>query len=173
MWLRPGQDALSLGEGEGRNALWLASQGLKVTAVDLSSVAMNRLAEQAASAGLPVTAVQADLSQWPIAAASWDLIVSVWCHLPSPLRRVVHRGVVEGLRPNGTFLLEAYTPDQVSRGTGGPSNPDLLPTPELLEQELHGLTIVSLRAFSRDINEGALHRGVGDVVQLVARKSPR
>lgn len=168
----PGQTALSLGEGEGRNAVWLASRIQSITAVDLSPVAMNRLQTRAADANLPITAVEADLSQWELTPDHWDVVISIWCHMPSQVRSRVHRAVVEGLRPHGIFLLEAYAPDQIQRGTGGPSDPDFLATANALKEDLQGLTILSLQTLVRDVYEGEFHRGVADVVQLIARKDP-
>jgi SAM-dependent methyltransferase len=166
-----GMRALCLGEGHGRNAIWLAKLGLKVTAVDLSAVGLSKAVEWASQSGLELSAVQADLREWEIQPDSWDLIVSIFCHMPSEIRAHVHRGVVRGLASGGVFILEAYTPSQIGRGTGGPPDPDMLPTAALLAAELEGLEVLESREITRNVLEGRSHTGISDVVQFVAQKS--
>lgn len=161
---------LCLGEGEGRNAVWLAEQGHAVTAVDASAVGLRKARALAAGRGVRVTTVHADLAYYRIEAESWDGIVSIFCHLPAALRAEVHRGCVEGLRPGGILLLEAYTPSQVGRGTGGPPTAALMMDAQSLRAELAGLELLELTEREREIHEGALHNGVGAVVELVGRK---
>ena len=169
--LAGGKRALCLGEGHGRNAIWLAKLGLKVTAVDLSAVGLAKAAAWASGLGLELTAVEADLREWEIQPDAWDVIVSIFCHMPSEIRAHVHRGVVRGLAKSGLFILEAYTPSQIGRGTGGPSDPDMLPTAALLNVELEGLEVIESREITRNVLEGRSHTGISDVVQLVAQKS--
>ena len=168
--LAGGKRALCLGEGHGRNAIWLAKLGLNVTAVDLSAVGLSKAVEWAAGLGLEISAVEADLRDWDIQPDSWDVIVSIFCHMPSAIRAHVHRGVVRGLADGGLFILEAYTPSQIGRGTGGPSDPDMLPTAALLAPELAGLDVLEVREITRNVLEGRSHTGISDVVQLVAQK---
>lgn len=165
-----GRRALCLGEGEGRNAIWLAQLGLDVTAVDLSSVGLSKAMERASELGLSLHSVQADLSDWQIQTEGWDLIVSIFCHLLPDIRAHVHRRVVKGLAKNGLFILEAYTPSQIARGTGGPPDARRLPTAGELGRELEGLHLLESREISRDVVEGRLHTGIADVVQIVAQK---
>jgi len=168
--LRPGS-CLCLAEGQGRNAVWLAEQGFEVTAVDQSSVGMARAQNLAAEHGVVLETEVADLAQYDLGVASWDNIVSIFGHLPSELRRDVHRRVIGALRPGGVFLLEAYNPAQLeTSGTGGPSDADMLPTADELTEELNGLDIVFAREIVRQVNEGEFHKGEGAVVQFVARK---
>ncbi len=169
-FLRRGK-CLCLAEGQGRNAVWLAAQGFAVTAVDQSPVGMTRAGEHAAREGVELATEVADLAQYDLGTESWDNIVSIFGHLPSGLRRDVHRRVIEALRPGGTFLLEAYTPDQLETdGTGGPSDADMLLTIAKLTEELGGLEILMAREIVRQVNEGEFHKGEGAVVQFVARK---
>jgi 2-polyprenyl-3-methyl-5-hydroxy-6-metoxy-1,4-benzoquinol methylase len=168
--LRPG-NCLCLAEGQGRNAIWLAEQGFSVTAVDQSSVGMASARALAEQRGVALATEVADLAQFDLGTENWDNVVSIFGHLPSQLRRDVHRRVVEALRPGGIFLLEAYTPQQLETdGTGGPSDPDMLPTVEKLTEELGGLEILLAREIVRQVNEGDHHKGEGAVVQFVARK---
>jgi SAM-dependent methyltransferase len=164
-------NCLCLAEGQGRNAIWLAEQGLAVTAVDQSSVGMAKAQALAAARDVALATEVADLAEFDLGNQKWDNIVSIFGHLPSALRRDVHRRVVDALRPGGTFLLEAYTPDQLATpGTGGPPDPDMLPTAEILISELSGLEIILARETLREVNEGDYHKGEGAVVQFIARK---
>ena len=96
--------------------------------------------------------------------------MSVFCHLPRRIRRPLYAAAVRGLRPGGVFVLEAYTPKQIGRGTGGPKDPDMLPTLAELTEELAGLEFVHARELEREVREGAYHTGVASVVQVVGRR---
>jgi hypothetical protein len=166
----PRGSALSLAEGEGRNAVWLAEQGYDVSSIEQSEKGVAKMLRLALKRGVVVHPERGDLEDFHIAPNSWDLIVSVFAHTPSTLRRRLHREVVAGLVPGGHFLLEAYTPAQIANNTGGPKDPDLMPTVALLEKELDGLVFEILREVERDVVEGALHTGRAHVVQLLARR---
>ncbi|MBS0002089.1 MAG: class I SAM-dependent methyltransferase, partial [Thioalkalivibrio sp.] len=112
----------------------------------------------------------ANLDGYRIEPGAWDLIVSVFCHLPASVRRTLHREVVAGLRPGGHFVLEAYTPAQLALGTGGPPDAALMMTLEALRDELTGLHFEQAQEVEREVHEGRLHNGLGAVVQLLARK---
>jgi SAM-dependent methyltransferase len=169
--LRPG-NCLCLAEGQGRNAVWLAERGFAVTAVDQSAVGMKKAKELAAKRAVDLSTEVADLAQYDLGRESWDNIVSIFGHLPSGLRRDVHRRVIAALRPGGIFLLEAYTPDQLqTSGVGGPPDPDMLLTVDKLREELPDLEPLLSREIVRQVNEGDYHRGEGAVVQFIGRKS--
>ena len=166
----PRGDVLCLGDGEGRNGVWLAEQGLRVTSVDQSAVGMQKAAALAARRQVLLTTDVADLAAFDLGVASWHAVVSIFCHLPSALRRSVHARVVRALHPGGVVLLEAYTPAQLGRGTGGPSDADMLPTLALLRAEFAGLDVLVGVERERAVLEGKGHRGASSVVQFVARK---
>jgi SAM-dependent methyltransferase len=168
--LPPRGRVLCLGEGEGRNAVFLAGQGFEVVAVDASAVGLAKAARLARERSVAVTTLQADLAQYPLGRAAWDGIVSIWCHLPQPLRARVHRDVVGALRPGGVFLLEAYTPAQLAYRTGGPSTVELLMTAAALRAELAGLELDIAVEREREIHEGQGHNGRSAVVQVLARR---
>jgi SAM-dependent methyltransferase len=165
-----GRRALSLAEGEGRNAVWLASLGLEVTAVDLSIVGLQKASARAKQLGLSIRAVEADLGKWVIEPDHWDLIVSIFGHLPREVRASLYQQVVRGLAKGGLFILEAYTPSQITRGTGGPKDLSYLPSEADLRRELQGLHFLECREISREVIEGRYHTGIADVVQIVAQK---
>lgn len=169
----PGAELLSLGEGEGRNAVYLAGLpglGLKVTAVDGSSAGLQKAQAFAAERGVVVDAVVTDLAHYDLGVARWDGIISLWCHLPSELRVPLYKAVVQALRPGGVLVLEAYTPKQLEYKTGGPSDVDMLLSVERARQELTGLEWVVAEEKLREVIEGAHHNGMSSVVQLVGKK---
>lgn len=161
---------LSLADGEGRNGVYLASLGHAVTAVDASSVGLEKAQRLAAQRGVALTTLVADLQDFAISPRAWEGIVSIFCHLPPALRRRVHAQVVHGLVPGGLFILEAYTPAQLAHGTGGPSAVELLPALAVLREELAGLELVHAVELERDVHEGEFHRGRSAVVQIIARR---
>ena len=166
-----GGRVLCLAEGEGRNAVYLASLGCRVTAVDQSAVGLAKALELARQRGVAIDTVVADLADYRMEPRHWDGIVSIWCHLPSALRGIVHQRVIEGLRPGGVFILEAYTPEQLRHRTGGPTLPDLMPTLAQLTRELAGLQFLHALEKERVVHEGAGHHGTSAVVQVVARRA--
>ncbi len=161
---------LCLAEGEGRNAVYLAEQGYEVTAVDSSAVGMKKAERLAASRGVSIKTVTADLADFVIEPDHWDGIVAIFAHLPAALRARVHRASVAGLRPGGTFVLEAYAPRQLEFGTGGPPTLELLMSLDDLRDELRGLEFIVARETEREINEGRFHGGRGAVVQVAGIK---
>lgn len=161
---------LCLAEGQGRNAVWLAQQGYEVTAVDLSALGLARAQQLAAERGVSITTRQADLAAYEIEPNAWDGIVSIFCHLPVPIRRRLFGQVAAGLRPGGVFLLEAYTPKQLEFGTGGPSAVELLVPLAAVHEELPGLEWEIAREVEREIHEGQYHHGQSAVVQLLGQK---
>lgn len=161
---------LSLGEGEGRNAVFLARRGYDMLGVDGSAVGLAKARRLAEEAGVAIATHLADLAEYEIAPGSWDGIVSIFCHLPAELRRRVHRQVVAGLKPGGVFVFEAYAPKQLQYGTGGPQTRDLLVSLDDARAELDGLAFEIAREAEREVHEGRRHSGIGAVVQVVAVK---
>lgn len=166
----PKGNVLSLAEGEGRNAVFLAKQGYRVTAVDASQVGLQKAGKLAQENGVSVELIHADLADFDIGENKWDGIVSIFCPLPSALRKELHKKVVAGLKPNGVFLVEAYTPEQLKYRTGGGNSADLMTTKESLNLELNRLTFKRLVALERDVIEGIYHTGLAAVVQAIALK---
>lgn len=161
---------LSLAEGEGRNAVFLAEQGCQVTAVDASAVGLAKAEKLARERGVTITTQHLNLADLEIQPDSWDVIISIFCHVPLSIRKQLHRKVVAGLRPGGILLLEAYTPDQLALKTGGPQDVDMTMTLQQLEAELDGLNFDHTAELHRDVVEGKYHTGRGAVVQIIAHK---
>ncbi len=163
---------LCLAEGEGRNAVYIASLPTQpeVTALDSSSVGLEKAKKLAELKEVRIKTQCADLNDTDLGEQNWDAIVSIWCHLPSALRAKLHLKVIRALKPGGIFILEAYTPAQLAFGTGGPKDPDMLMSLDGLKGELAGLDLLVAHERERDIQEGQGHSGPSAVVQIVARR---
>jgi hypothetical protein len=148
----------------------MAKQGYSVTAVDASLVGLNKARKLAEENGVVVEFIHADLADYDLGENKWDGIVSIFCPLPSSLRKQLYKKVEAGLKRNGVFLLEAYTPDQLKHGTGGGNSADVMQSKESLSLELAGLKFRHLRELEREVIEGTYHTGIGAVVQAIATK---
>jgi SAM-dependent methyltransferase len=162
----PGR-VLCLGEGEGRNAVFLAEEGFEVVGVDRSQVGMDKAQGLAQERDVFIETVVCPIEDFELAEEEWQGIVSIFFHLPPQLREKIHRSVVLGLAPGGVLVLEAFTPQQLEFDTGGPPSLDRLVTLEMLEEELEGLDFVVAQETVREVHEGRMHTGRGSVVQVV------
>lgn len=161
---------LSLSEGEGRNAVFLASRGLDVIGVDISSVALEKAQTLAKSRGVEIKTVVADLATFEPEKNHYGSVISISAHLPSTVRNKLYPSIERSLRTNGLILLEAFSENQLTRDTGGPKDADMLMTVEKVQREFPNLEPVLLREVEREVLEGEGHRGMASVVQFIARK---
>jgi hypothetical protein len=122
------------------------------------------------SRGVVVDAQVGDLALFDLGTNYWQGIVSIFAHMPQSLRRDLHARVIEALAPGGVFVLEAYTVNQIGRGTGGPQVPELLMSADILQEELASLEVLHLEELTRAVVEGAGHSGEAAVVQFIGRK---
>jgi len=165
----PAGPVLCLGDGEGRNGVWLAGRGHAVTSVDQSRVGLAKAERLAEARGTRITTVVADVADLDL-GSGWAAVVSIFCHVPSALRATLYPRCAAALAPGGAFVLEAYTPAQIGRGTGGPAVADLTPTAAELAGLMAGLVIERLEERECRVVEGPAHTGDASVVQLVARR---
>lgn len=121
----PGR-ALDLGSGDGRNAIWLAQRGWQVTAVDFSSVAIERAAARAASVGVVIDWRLEDLLSWRPDEGSFDLVALMYIHLPVHERRAVYAGAAAAVASGGTLLVVGHDRSNLDEGVGGPQDPEVL-----------------------------------------------
>lgn len=169
--LRPGMRALSVADGEGRNSVWLAKQGLDVTAFDFSPVAVEKARALAKEAGVAVDHRVCDIFRWDWDAARYDLLVGIFFQfLTPPQRAEVFAGMRRALAPGGLLLLQGYQPEQLLNKTGGPHEEDRFYTEPLLRESFAELEILHLRSHDDVIDEGTAHRGLSALIDLVARK---
>ncbi|CAM3672755.1 tellurite resistance protein TehB [Vibrio aerogenes CECT 7868] len=167
----PKGNILCLGDGEGRNSIYLAKLGYNVTAIDLSLVAINKARKLADEHQVQINHIHENLEHFKFGAHQWDGIVSIFCHLPSILRSQVHQSVCQSLRPKGVFVIEGYTVQQLQYKTGGPSSADMMISSQILSTELSQLEPLILTETERFIHEGQKHHGLSHVVQGIFTKS--
>jgi SAM-dependent methyltransferase len=169
--LPAGGELLCLGEGQGRNAVWLAARGFRVTGTDISPVGLEKAQQLAAERGVTITTIAADLADFDLGDSRWDAVLSLWVHVPRPLRESLHPRIARAVRPGGLFFLEHYHPRQLGYGTGGPPDPTWMLTLDELRRdfapwhELHGVEK------EREVWEGEYtHGGPSYVTQFIARR---
>lgn len=167
----PRGKVLSLADGQGRNGVYLAGLGHQVAGVDSSAIGLEMARQLALERGVRIETIVADLADFDLGRECWDGIVSIFCHLPPPVRKDLLRRVVAALRPGGVFIMEAYSPAQLNFGTGGPSSVELLVPLSELKNELAGLRLDHAVEVERTVIEGKLHSGRAAVVQIVATKA--
>lgn len=172
---RDGHTALSVADGEGRNSVWLAEQGLNVTAVEISPVAVGKARKLAAGRGVQVNFIVADLlaPDWPPAALEneFDWVVGIFIQFASPEERLRQFASMQrATRAGGHILLQGYTPRQLEYKTGGPPMVENMYTPEILRAGFPGWSIEELVQYEDDIAEGSGHRGRSALIGMVARK---
>jgi cyclopropane fatty-acyl-phospholipid synthase-like methyltransferase len=169
--LQPGLQALAVADGEGRNAVYMAELGLKVTAMDSSQVALAKAHKLALARSVQIDFQQADLQHWRWSPEAYDLVAAIFIQFAEPaLRADIFAGMQQTLAPGGWLLLHGFTPDQLNHGTGGPPCAELLYTPELLREAFAGLEILRLETYELELQEGDGHAGHSALIDLVARK---
>lgn len=158
------------GDGEGRNGVWLASQGHEVLTVDISEVGVARSRALAAASGVRVDTLVADLKQWTPPPGAFDAVVLMYLHMPPAMRTAVHRNVATALRPGGLLLLEAFHPAQLGRASGGPKEIDLLYALEDIRGDFNEvLAEESGEEFEVLLDEGPGHQGMAMVTRYRGR----
>jgi SAM-dependent methyltransferase len=168
--LKRGMRALAVGDGEGRNGVWLAEQGLAATSVDWSAVGLDKSRALAARRGVPLETVTADVTRWDWPEAGFDVIAWIFVHLPPEDRALACAGALRALAPGGLLLLEAFTPAQEGRRSGGPKDPSLLWSRVLVERHFAGLEVLELLEGTVALDEGPRHQGLAEVVRAVLRR---
>jgi len=173
--LRTGQTALSVADGEGRNSVWLAEQGLDVTAVEISDVAVNKARKLAAGRNVQVRFETGDIlaPDWPPLRHrdAYDWVVGIFIQFVGPVDRMHQMTALKWVtRPGGRILLHGYTPKQLEYRTGGPSALENLYTRDILEHHFSDWLIEEMVEYEDDIAEGLGHKGRSALIGMVARK---
>jgi len=173
--LQNGQTALSVADGEGRNSVWLAEQGLQVSAIEISTVAVEKAHRLAAGRQVAVDFVLADMlaPDWPPQeyCGAFDWVVGIFIQFVGPVERERQFAVMKELtRPGGCILLQGYTPKQLDYKTGGPSDIGNLYTSDSLRSAFADWDIEELVEYDEDLTEGERHKGRSALIGLIARK---
>lgn len=169
--LLQGGRALSLADGEGRNGVFMAEQGLDVLSLDFSPVAQEKARKLAAERGVTLHVEQADIVNWSYPADTYDVVVGIFFQFAGPAERAkIFAGIKRTLKPGGLLLIEGYRPKQLDYKTGGPSKVENLYTRELLEQAFGDFAALDIKEHDSVIKEGAGHGGLSALIDLVGRK---
>ena len=173
MRLSAGKTALCVADGEGRNSVYLAGQGLSVTAMDVSDVAVDKARTLAQAKGATVDFHVADITQWDWTTRSYDVVVGIFFQFAGPaLRDQIFAGMVRTLAPGGVLLVHGYTPAQLAHNTGGPRVLENLYTADLLRDRFRDLDLLHLAEYEADLSEGSRHGGRSALIDFVAQRRP-
>jgi cyclopropane fatty-acyl-phospholipid synthase-like methyltransferase len=169
--LRKGETALAVADGEGRNGVFLAEQGLDVLSIDFSPAAQEKVRALAKQRDVNLRVEQVDMRTWAWPEEAFDVIAAIFIQFSTPAERAKDfAGIKRALKPGGLLLLEGYRPKQLEYKTGGPPQVENLYTRELLEQAFGDFSSLDIREYDADINEGSGHGGLSALIDLVGRK---
>ncbi len=166
-----GSHVLCVADGEGRNSVWLAREGMRVDAFDIAEVGVAKAKKLAADANVAVEFSVADCEQWPWPVEAYDAVVAIFVQFADPaMRERLFANMIGSLKRGGVLVLQGYTPKQLEYKTGGPPFESHLYTAGLLRSAFAPLQIVELREYEADLSEGTQHHGRSALIGLVARK---
>ena len=163
--------ALAVADGEGRNGVFLAEQGLDTLSMDFSPNGQAKAQALAKKRGVTLKTELADVHAYNWPSEEYDVIAEIFTQFSTPAERAgKFAGIRKALKKGGLLLLEGYSPTQLEYGTGGPKQLDQLYTMELLEHEFGGFSKVLIRQYECMMSEGGAHAGMAAVIDLVAVK---
>lgn len=169
--LAPGMRALCVADGEGRNSVWLAQQGLEVVAFDIAPLGVAKARRLADRRGVRVDYRVASVEEWEWTPEAFDVVAAIFVQFAAPaVRAKMFEGMLATLKPGGWLLLQGYTPRQLAYRTGGPPCAEHLYTPELLRAAFGAHDIVELREHDDVLAEGTQHAGMSALIDCVVRK---
>lgn len=169
--LGPGDRVLCIADGEGRNSVWLAGEGMRVDAFDPSPVAVAKARRLAGERGVAVGFAVAGVDDWDWPGEAYDAVAAIFIQFAPPaMRRRLFGRILAALRPGGLLLLEGYRLEQLAHGTGGPSVPDQLYTEPQLREELAAFVVESVHAHDAVVDEGPVHSGMSALIDVIARR---
>ena len=169
--LADGQSVLCVADGEGRNSVWLAERGLRVTAFDFAQNAVDKARQLAQRRKVSVDFHVADIETWRFEAARYDAVVAIFIQFLGPKARDdVFARMQSAVKPGGLFLLEGYRPEQLQYRTGGPGVIENLYTREWVEHAFADWQMLLLREYDAVLHEGTRHSGMSALIDVVARK---
>ncbi|MDH2917393.1 MAG: class I SAM-dependent methyltransferase [Gallionella sp.] len=169
--LKPNMRCLAVADGEGRNGVWLAEQGLGVLSVDSSPVAQEKAQRLARQRNVKMRFAQVDLMQWDGGGETFDVVAAIFVQFVGPAQRPqLFANLLRFIKPGGLLLLQGYTPRQLDYKTGGPSQVENLYSETLLREAFADMDILHLSEHDDIIREGSGHNGMSALIDLVARK---
>ena len=167
--MKPGRILLP-GEGEGRNAVFAASHGWKVDAIDQSRNGANKALRLARDNNLTINYEVGSIETIKLNKETYDVVAIVFVHLPPSLRTEVHSKLIESLKPGGRVILEAFHRAQLGRSTGGPQSEAMLYTAPMLLNDFKTLKVFQMQEIETELNEGVYHQGRACVIRFIGMK---
>jgi cyclopropane fatty-acyl-phospholipid synthase-like methyltransferase len=168
--LAGGGTALSVADGEGRNGVWLAEQGLDVLSIDYSPAALAKARALAAERGVRLRTEVTDVFAWRWPKKAFDVIAAIFIFAAPAERSAFFANLKGALKPGGLLLIQGYRPEQLNYRTGGPPDAGRLYTRAILEAGFSDMAELAIREHDSAISEGSAHVGMSALIDLVARK---
>jgi SAM-dependent methyltransferase len=163
--------ALAVADGEGRNGVWLAEQGLDVVSLDFSPSAQRKARALAKERGVTVTFLQDDVHTFDYPEETFDVVAEIFTQFSTPAERAMKwAGMRKALKPGGLLIIQGYTPKQLQYGTGGPKEIENLYTRAMLEDAFRDFRDMKIVEEELELHEGTSHGGMSAVINLTARK---
>jgi 2-polyprenyl-3-methyl-5-hydroxy-6-metoxy-1,4-benzoquinol methylase len=170
-YLNPKSSVLCIADGEGRNGVWLAKQGMRVTGFDVSDIALSKANQFAKENQVNIQYSLCDTDGFDWQANSYDAVIGIFIQFADPeMRARIFKQVHQTLKPGGLFILQGYTPKQLEYRTGGPSLIEHLYTEEMIRELSQGLEILNIQCYEKELSEGARHTGMSALLGMVAKK---
>jgi SAM-dependent methyltransferase len=171
LYLKPNSSVLCIADGEGRNGVWLAKQGMQVTGFDVSDIALAKANQFAADNDVNIQYSLCDTDGFDWQANSYDAVIGIFIQFADPdMRARIFKQVHQALKPGGLFILQGYTPKQLEYKTGGPSLIEHLYTEQMIRELSQGFEILDLQCYEKELSEGARHTGMSALLGMVAKK---
>ncbi|MEY3799381.1 MAG: hypothetical protein RLZZ406_682 [Pseudomonadota bacterium] len=170
-YLKPNNKVLCIADGEGRNGVWLAKQGIKVVGFDASDIALSKAKQFAKDNQVEVKYSFSDTDSFDWQENEYDAVIAIFIQFADPaMRERIFKQVHQALKPAGILILQGYTPKQLEYKTGGPSLIEHLYTEQMIRDLTQEFEILDLRCYEQELNEGARHAGMSALLGLVAKK---
>ena len=170
-YLKPNQKVLCIADGEGRNGVWLAKQGMQVVGFDVSDIALEKAKQFAKDNQVEIAYSLSDTDGFNWQENTYDAVIGIFIQFAEPqMRARIFQQAYKALKPGGIFILQGYTPKQLEYKTGGPSLIDHLYTEEMIRELAKDFQILDLCSYEKELNEGARHAGMSALLGLVAKK---
>lgn len=171
-YLEPNSSVLCIADGEGRNGVWLAKQGMRVTGFDVSDIALAKANQFATDSEVNIQYSLCDTDSFDWQANLYDAVIGIFIQFADPeMRTRIFKQIHQTLKPGGLFILQGYTPKQLEYKTGGPSLIEHLYTEEMIRELSQGYEILDLQCYEKELSEGARHAGMSALLGMVAKKS--
>jgi cyclopropane fatty-acyl-phospholipid synthase-like methyltransferase len=171
LYLKPNSSVLCIADGEGRNGVWLAKQGMRVTSFDVSDIALSKANQFAADNKVNIQYSLCDTDGFDWQTNSYDAVVAIFIQFADPeMRARIFKQAYRTLKPGGLFILQGYTPKQLEYKTGGPSLIEHLYTEEMIRELSQDFEILQIQCYEKELSEGARHTGMSALLGMVAKK---